>query len=610
MHRKIAGILALFLLFSVSTVWSQSRTDKSRIKLAQDYERRGNYELSLRIFLGLFNQVPRNQLYYEGVKRNMLRLKRYERLIEIINAQIARTNDAKYHADLGNVYYKQGEHEKAIGVWNEVVDEYPQKKTTYTYVASAMVENRLYDEAIGLYKKARLNLQQPNAFVFELANMYIARLKYDDATEEYLNYLETSPAQFNYIEGRIAAYTKDAEQARKVAAILKSKREKSHQPHLIDKLLADLYLRNREFDLAFEEFKQLETNKKYLKSQNSSKGKEIYFFAEKALQSENYLYAEKGFNLILEKYRHSPYRLRALYGLALSKQKQGFAQEALNSYESLIATNRKSPWAEDAAYQIGVIFQIDLFDIPRALTAYHRFIQDYPHGRNSIDIYFRIGDCYVVLGDMEKAKVWYGRALIQNNSNTGLEERVNYKRAYADFLNRNYDESLSYLKKVTGNLTNTKQDQTFANDALELMFFIEDNLKKDRKALDLFSDARRYLYRRNPQKAMAAFQSILEKYPNSNLEDKTLIELAELEYSENHFSKSIAYLKTLLEKHPESVYNAFAQKRIGEIYEDGLADFPQAAAAFEKVLIKYPSSIYTEDVRYRLRRLEKRTSNN
>ncbi|MFQ5649471.1 MAG: tetratricopeptide repeat protein [bacterium] len=616
----LAGLFLVFValllaaapgqLYSQQVIKGRPNPEQSRIRLAQDYERRGNYVAALQVYRNLYEQVPRNQLYYEGVKRNMIRLKRFDELVEIIQAQIARTNGVRFYADLGNVYYKQGQHERAAGVWQEALTRYADQKPGYSYIANAMIRNRMYDEAIEVYQKGRQHFNQESLFVFELANIYVLRLKYKEATVEYLKHLERNPNQFAYVESRIVKYTKDPENARLVAEILASHLPRHKHKYLVRKLLADLYLRIEAFSRAMEQFKMLESMEPPTVPRKNSSGKELYFFAEKALNANQLQFAEQAFNLILSKYARSPFRVRALYGIAMAKQKQGLSAQALEKLEELVQLDRRSPWAQNAMFQMGEIYFVDLFELDKALEAYHAVIQKYPTGNKARQAYFRIGDCYAAKGTFDLARVWYQRAASLTRAGSPLRDQADYKIAYLYFVMGEYDKALESLNKVTEKLGQPDTEQDFVNDALELIFLIEENRGAAEAALQAYGEAQKLKLQRNYAEAITSLKHVLATYPSAGVVDETLMELAELEHQRENYVAAIDYFALLLQEHSESVYNALAQKRIAEIYEGRLGDLQKAYEAYEKVLIEYPNSLYVEEVRMRLRTLHERRLNN
>lgn len=593
-------------------VQSVQDNSRSRLRMAQDYERRGNYNTALRIYKRLYTEVPANQLYYEGLKRNMVRMKQFDELIEMINVRISRTNGVRPNVDLADVYYRKGESERALAIWQQALTQFAQQKSTYTYVANAMVSNRLYDEALEAYRQGRQTFNDENVFIFEMANIYVLRLQYKEATLEYLKHLERNPNQFGYIENRIVNYTKDPERAREVAAILEENLAGRKQKYLVRKLLADLNLRIEAYGPALIQFKILETMEPPNPNQRkiAGNGRELFFFANKALKAGEFRYAQEAFNLILHNYPKSSYKVQALYGLAVAKQKQGASTEALQQFEELVKAGRTSPWAQEALYQIGEIYFSDLFEIDQALDAYNRIIRSYPAGKKTDQAYFRVGDCYAIKGDFEKAKTWYQRASTLLGPNSPLQDRAFFKTAHLQFLAGDYEAAKEALAKITEKIGQDGVSQDYVNDALELTFLIEENEGKSEEALRAYSAAQQLKMQKKDAEAIAALNRIVAIYPAADVVNESLMELGELEKERGNFEVAVGHFETLLAEHSESVYNALAQKHIAEIYETGLDDLQKAYEAYENVLINYPNSLYLEEVRLKLRELQGRRLNN
>ncbi|NIS24042.1 tetratricopeptide repeat protein, partial [candidate division KSB1 bacterium] len=515
--------------------------NNNRIRLAQNYERQGKYDAALRLYLNLFNQVHTNQLYYQGVKRNMLRLNMYDQLVAIIESQIRRTTDPRYHADLGDVYYRKGNHDKASEIWQQLLETYSTNRSVYSYVANAMTRNRLYDEAIKVYKLGRQKLGRDDTFVFELANLYVLRLNFKAATLEYLGYLEKHPNQFGYIENRIANYTKEPEDALQVAELLKASLETTTREYLVRKLLADLYLRVEEYGKSLREFQVLERMDAPERGKTRSTGQELYFFAEKALQAGEFKFAQQAYDLILDKYPSSPFKVRASYGLARAKQMQGFANEAIQAYEALIATAPQNPWSEDALFQIGEIYFADLFEVDKALDTFKSLVEKYPGGKKTLDTYFRIGDCLTAKGNFADARTWYEKPLDAGKTNWVVKDRALYKTAYLDFMRGEYDPALERLNRITEDMQKkTASDQNYVNDALELIILIEEN-KKKADALSAYAQAQQFRLQRKYSEAIDKLQGILKNFPSAGIVDEALLDLGELENSRGNHAAAIDY---------------------------------------------------------------------
>ena len=606
-------IKLIFLLFISGTypalIFSQSSFTNNRLRMASDFERRGDYERALDIYLGLYQMVPSNQLYYEGVKRNMLNLRRYDELIGIIKTRLSQRNDLKLWADLGDVYYKAGKEEEAKQLWNELLQKYASDRRIYPYVANAMLQNRLYDEAIAVYKLARKNLKQKTLFIFELANIYTLRLNFKEATLEYLKYLEKYPKQFTYIESRIYKYTDDPEDAREVAEVLLTYLPKSRHKYLMRKLLANLYIRMKDFSSALREFKKLENVENPLEGQQRIPGREIFTFADQAFKAGQYKFAREAYSLLLEKYPNSPFQIQAKLGLALTNQKQGFFEQAITNYDEIIRMVPNSVWAQEAMFKKGEIYFKDQFDLSKAIETFKDLLKRYPKGSKTIECYFRLGDCYAAQGKFKKAQKWYERPLLLIKTNSAIKEKAQFKSAWMDFIMGNFEAALEKLHKITAEM-NAATAENYENDALELIFLIEENLKENQAALKLYAQANGFSLQRNYSEAILKLRKILENFPTIGLIDETLIKLGELEDKRKNYTGAITYLEGLLKEYPESIYNDLAQKRIAEIYENGLHDLQKAKMAYEAFLMNFPNSVYIEEVRQKLRNLESKQLNN
>ena len=92
--------------------------------------------------------------------------------------------------------------------------------------------------------------------------------------------------------------------------------------------------------------------------------------------------------------------------------------------------------------------------------------------------------------------------------------------------------------------------------------------------------------------------------------DDTWLRIGQLEYQLGRFQQSLTAFQNLIQKQPKSVHCDLAQKMIGEIYEIGLKDFSKAQQAYEVVLTSYPNSVLLEEVRKRIRGLERGNTGN
>ncbi len=165
---------------------------------------------------------------------------------------------------------------------------------------------------------------------------------------------------------------------------------------------------------------------------------------------------------------------------------------------------------------------------------------------------------------------------------------------------------IKLLKKIV----QKKGEQPFVNDALELTFLIEENQAESKEALVVYGRAQKHKVQRKLPDAVKSLQEIISNYPTASILDESLFDLGELESERGNYAAAIGYFQGLLDDHPESLQNELAQKRIAEVYETELGDSQKAYQAYEQLLINYPSSVYLEEVRQKLREMQSRQLSN
>ncbi|MDZ7344368.1 MAG: tetratricopeptide repeat protein, partial [candidate division KSB1 bacterium] len=203
----------LFYIGVIATTLASAQTplqSSARLRLAQDLERMGQYDRAAEIYFSLFNADPRDGSYYFGLKRVLLELRQYDELITAINRRLQTIDDITTRVDLADVYYKRGDSDRAQTLWKDLLQENPQPGT-YSAVAAAMIDNRLYEEALQIYLQGRQQLRNSRLFVLELANLYTLRLNFTAATQEYLSYLEANPRQFPFVQSKVNELARDDE---------------------------------------------------------------------------------------------------------------------------------------------------------------------------------------------------------------------------------------------------------------------------------------------------------------------------------------------------------------------------------------------------------------
>lgn len=575
-------------------------------RLAREYEQLGDFDQALNIYRQLYQANPDNYIAFSGIQRILISQKRYDEMIQLLQSRLEFRYDMRIHADLGSIYFMNDNRKEAYRIWNEIIDKNEKNASAYQFVARGMLENRLIDEAIEIYLKARKKTRDDEIFNIELANLYAARNDYKKATGEYLDYLEKHPTQFNFIKSTISRFiNEDKETADLVITMLIEQIKESPRQANLRTLLMDVYLGTDQYEPAFEQVIYLDEIESK-KDKNKEQGKILYDFGNNALSDENFTFAERAFEMVLEKYPESVFVSQAKFGLARSYQLQGNYGQALQVYQELIAANKRSFQAQEALFQIGEVKLSKQFDPAGARTAYENILKYYRRGDKYYEAVYKIGECYFAEGNLTLAREWFNRPLKEKELPATAKISALYYLAELDIVDGQLAAARTKLEELLDlkNANIKEQELTLVNDALEWLLLLEEN-SSDSASLAMYTKTILLEKERRYEKGISILDSLIAAYPDAPIISSAWIQKARFyEYQEN-YQQAIASYRKIIADHGESFYVDLAKMKIGDVYTYHLNDPTQGMREYEEFLVEYPQSIYLEDVRRKIRLLER-----
>jgi tetratricopeptide (TPR) repeat protein len=599
----------LFCLFGViiatSALSQTPQQNAAQLRLAQDFERMGQYDRAADIYAKLFNTDPRNGAYYFGLKRMLLQLRRYDDLTAVINRRLEVIDDVNTRVDLGDVDFKRGQAERARALWKELLQQYPQPGT-FAAVANAFVENRAYDEAMQIYLQARQQLNNPSLFMLEMANLYSLRANYEAATAEYLRFLEANPRQFPFVQSKINEMARDDEKnleavAKAIAAAL----PQSSQPQALQRLLAGIFMQGREYGRALQAYQTLERLSNTADKANV--GSEIFSFAEQTRNAGAFAHAEQAYQIIVRDLPNSPYWLPAQFGLGQSLQGQGKYAEAQAAFKSVVekSSGNRNPWALRGLLAQGEILFEKLHDVKNAIAIYQQINERFAQfaGNERLEALFRLGDCYLALGDERQAVDWYEKARQFGRNNQLILDKVNFREAKLAFYQGRFRETKKMLEAIANSPRPENETESMVNDALELLLLLDVNMADSAGALLSFARAEYANVRYNQPAAVDTLENLLKRFPQANISPQALFSLGNLYADQQKFEVAIERFQQIISNYSTSVVGDRAMFRLAEVHEKGLRDLRQAQSLYEQLLKDYPQSLYLEEARRRAREL-------
>lgn len=606
-------ILMIVLVLAVHRVPLMGQEPEAivKLRLAQSFERAGDWERAVPIYESLLLTDPRNYVYFEALRRGYVQLREYDKAVELIEYRLTlEQNNPQLLATLGSVYYQMGKESTADSLWQAVVRLDSKNPSMYRLIAGQMLEFRLYDRAIDLFTRARKITGDPHLFLSELANLYGAFQQYGRAAEEFVQLLVLQPAQLSDIQSRISVFFGRPEAitaTREVVARALTKRE-DFVP--LRQFYAWVLMEEKRYDAALEQYRIIDRTMR-------ARGAQLFKFAERAADEGEYRIAASACDEALK--ADPPTELiplirlkyaRAIEELTIDQDttaappapRRAIPESALSSgtalklYASVAQEYSGTRHAAQAYFRMGILQRDRFRDLDAALAAFNEAVRagaGLPVAEKAL---LERADVLVAKNDLEKARETY--TLLSSSRSADMRDRALFHLAELDYYTAEFDSALAVLSRLAA-----QPATDLANDALSLRYFIEENHGLFTEALKAYASADLLRRQKRDSEALEAFRSILRRFPTALLADDAAFTVGELLVRLRRYDDAVKAFRSIADDMPSSILRDLALMRIGEVYEREMHVSPLAIETYEELLRLFPGSIHAEEARKRIRRL-------
>lgn len=604
MKGRIGYIVLLFTFTFVffNTAFSQDADKMMKLRLAQNFEEADEWERAVTLYEELYKSEPTNFIFLDGLRQSYTQLKEYDKAIGIIRRWfITHPRDINLMTTLGGLYYDSGNDTAADSVWKVVLSIDPNNIQSYRIVANEMMQHRLYEQCIRTYLGGRTMSKSEVLFADELGTLYAALQQYTSATQEYLRLVKKNPDQLSFVQSRLSAIILKPEALRAASEIVKEEVKISSDNIALHRLYVWVLMEERRYDSALEQYRIIDR----LANAN---GSELFNFAQQLNQEHASAAASKAFKEIIDRFDKSgllPYArfgyARALEELSdkadtLASESQPSYRDAIQIYESIAAAQDHPDLAVQSLFRIGVIKFEKLFDLDGALSAFNK-IKEFPNTMNILyDAAIKNGEVQIARNDLVGARKEFERTA--ELPLVIYQDQAVFKLAELNYFEAQFDTSLSLLKRF-----NTNLNTDLTNDALQLQYFIQENKTSSLPALIEFAKADLQMRQRKYPESLSHFRDIVKQYPTTLLLDDAMMKIGELHLKLKQTNEAIAAFRFIADSIQLSILKDKAQFRIAEVSENVLHNKAQAITAYEKLLERFPNSLYAEQARKRIRLL-------
>ena len=612
---KINSLLLISLVLFSKVSAQNINSINASLNTAKFLEKGGDIDGAISIYQGILEKNPKHAISIHKIKSIYLSYERYSEGIQFINKLLKDDPfNMRLHSELGEIHYLNNDKQKAEQVWSSSINKFKSNRSFFRIMVSMYGKYGLDNKIEEVLKKGKKKFGK-SFLSYESGVYFQARGAYDKAMDQFILYLMHEPKQNGIIERRILLMS-DEEEA--LSTIEKKLIEASENtPTKILNVLSEYYFKRQKYEQSFRKKKEWS----FLVKNNTN---EWFEFANELRKESQFDYAIKSYNHIIKESFSPNVSGKALLGLAKTFEDQIIPAEedylipyfydnnlffkdpygvysristdnlssSIALYDSMLVTLDRSPLIAEAFFKLGEIQYRMLQDFDKAYVLFSKAMKNKPNKVIKLNTILRIADVLIARGELDEAKSFLARQLKSNQIPT-----IELKRILVHFLDDDPDTTLNMVNAALLKLTPVNP---FFNDIMELKNLINkyyDSNQQNRSAFIHFIKAENYLRQKKLGDAMQELLFAIDEFPNSKVTPIMNLRLALINLKLNNYDNALSFALSLEN-------TDLADKGIilsGQIYQHKLMDLEKALKQYMRILDEFPSSIYSEPIRYHIR---------
>ena len=590
----------------------------SSMKTARIYEMNKDWDSAISIYKDIISKSPNNFQAIRNLKNIYKKSQRYDDGINFLKYYLNRNpKDIQLHIELGEFYYLKEEISLAKKVWSDGINNFKSNKSYYRILLSTYDKYSLEKEIFNMIKKGRTSFGK-SFLAQELGSYYQRRKEYKKAIDEYILTLLSNTGSGSTVSRRILMMSDDSE-AKGIIEI-KLLETSTKYPDILLPTLADHYFKHGDYFNSYNTYLEW-----------ADKG---FFNAKKWLDFANSLRKEESYSLSIKAYEFA--LKQDLRGYQVGEALLGLAK----TFEDQISPIEEKdiiPFFYNDNMFFADAFQlyskISPENLQSSLAIYDSILVSIPESSLITEAQFRLAEIqYRIIGDFDKSSTLYMTALSQNPP-IELTKKIVLRIGDVLLAKGNFNEAISFLDsiysvykmpEVKNKLVETHLfsggpdtvlmiiDEIFStinptnntfNDLMEIRDIINHYYSEvDETSKTAFIEFLKSEYLLKQGKISEASQ--LLDYIIKNNKDSELVPLISLRRAIvlmrlKKFDQALSQV--------QSIENTiFADRSIimsGQIYEQIYNNTQKALAYYMRIINDYSDSIYSEPIRYHIRRL-------
>ena len=589
-------IWLLFLVLNTGLLVGQNA------ELANSYFRKGEYEKAILLYEPLFEKNPIRQDYFKALLTCYQQIDRYAEAEELLQNQLQNFPNQRYlYVEIGYNYQLRGEPDLAKQYYEKALSYVDENPSFAFVIGRSFRQNHLLDYALRTYKRAKELNPALNTEISE-AQIYGEKGEIDKMFALYLDLVDKNDNYYPTAQRFIGSFiSDDAEDANNV--LLKKqllKRAQSGPKDSWNILLSWLFMQQGDFDKALIQEKSLFIRNPVSLERIEELGKVAFDFGDLLTSRAAFQYLlEKNGEILVDKNTE----LRAeIFLLQIDNQLLKTQEDRDNLNEKYLQLNEKygtnqSTLVLQVAYAEFLTYS---YDQPIAAIAILKNALTFSPSKAELGMLeMTIADIQVFSDEFNQALILYSK-IQYDFKNSPLAQEARFKVARTSYFKGDFawaQNQLKVLKSSTSQLT--------ANDAMKLSLKISNNFETDslNDGLRLYAKAELLEFQKKYKEALDSIDLVLNLHKGRQIEDDALLKKGEILRQTGDYPGAEISLQTLLAEHPESLLTDDCLYLLGELYRINLNESEKAKEMYERIIFKYPSSIYLVDARKAYRTL-------
>ena len=578
-------------------------------QLAAYYYDHGEFAQAAQLYEGLYKRGT-NKYHYQRLLSTYLELEQYkeaQRLVE--RRQKSHPQELSLLVDEGTVCLRQRQEKKALRCFDKALERVGGNQQPVPDLAQAFLGAGRPDYAARTYLAARKATSNSTLYFTELVGVYQQMGDYEAMTGEYFDLLDHQPGMMSSVQVSMQRMLQEAPDKRLADGVRRALVSRV-QEHPDNKVYLEMMiwfsLQENDFRFALEQAEAVDARFPDLG------GGQVMRVAQIAQQNGALDVAADAYRYLQRKGKDDAYYFDARKGelevefarinhnysidakaLAALKAKYLAAFDELGRNERTVPLMRH--YATLMAYHGGDAQEaVNTLDDVLALPRLKAKVRD--------EVKLELGDLLLFAGQTWDASLLYMQVEKANKDDL-LGAAAKFRNAKLSYYSHDFQWATSQLDVLRASTS-----KLIANDAMELSLLISDNMEDDSTygMLTLFADADLLLYRGQLDTAWEAFDAVGRAALSHPLLDEVLMRKAQIRVKQARYAEADSLLKRLVEFYPDDITADDALMLRAELNEDHLANTQTALECYERLLLDYPTSLYTDRARKRYNALKAR----